>query len=178
MYITSILLEDFTLPDLRSVSAFKTQHMVTRLFHGPVSHILIYSGWMAVFLMLAIMDMYIKLPILNGNYLSLFVVGGITGLFYALGQIYNGTAIYQFVANTVVILLTTSFLSINRTNLLVIPIASYYVGLIWIFEFVVGSHLFYLLLCKKKGQHITWDRSGGPGEISPDEKLLDRLFKS
>lgn len=58
MYITSIVLEAYTLPQIRHLPQFKTQFLATHLFHGPISHILIYSGWLIFFLCMAVLDLF------------------------------------------------------------------------------------------------------------------------
>lgn len=95
IYITSIVLEAYTLPHLTKVNAFKTQFIATRLFHGPISHFLIYSGFIFAFFLLAILELlspYILKPHQWVSALGL-PIGGI----FALAQIYNKTYRYQLV---------------------------------------------------------------------------------
>jgi hypothetical protein len=177
IYLTSIVLEDFTLPDLRVVKSFKTQFIATHLFHGPISHILIYSGWMSVMLILAIVDSYLKLSIPTSYWPILLVSGGMLGVLFAFGQIYNGTAVYQFMTGTVSSVIIAVILIFNQISLSFVPVAAYFVGFAIAFELSLGSYLSYLLVLKIKKKHVVWDKSGGAGEIDADSKLIDRIFK-
>jgi hypothetical protein len=177
IYITSILLEDFTPSDLRLVKSFETQFIATHLFHGPISHILIYSGWMIVFLILAVIDMLWNLSSVSSNFPVLIIAGGVTGFFFALSQIYNGTAIYQYFTSTVIVIVFTTFLLMNDGNFSTAPIASFYYGLIAVFEIIIGSYLTLLAVFKLENKNIHWDKSGGSGEKMPGEKILDRLLR-
>jgi hypothetical protein len=177
MYITTIMLEDFTLPELREVTSYKTQFIATRLFHEPISHILIFGGWLTVFLILSIMDMSLQSPT-PSSYLPLIVMTGIiTGFFFAFAQIANGTAIYQFVTGTIIVGIHTVFLTFYPAEFSLSPITSYFLSLITTFEIVIGIYAGYLVLLKLRNKDVIWDKSGGPGHLKPDEKLIDRIFK-
>src|SRR3989344_3442306 len=95
IYITSIVLEDYTLPDLRKAMSYKTQFIATHLFHGPISHILIYCGWLYIFLTLAVLDIASGGGVLLRQPNMLFASGLFVGVVYAVAQIYNGTVPYQ-----------------------------------------------------------------------------------
>ncbi len=178
IYITTIMLEDFTLPELRDTRSYKTQYIATRLFHGPISHILIFSGWILVFLILAVLDVSLQVPNGTTNWQVLLMAGSITGFFVAFSNIANGTAVYQFFTGSIVVTILTFIISSNEITIATAPIMTYYVGLMVVFELCVGSYLAYLTyLKKKKGRHIIWDHSGGPGILKPDHKLLDLILR-
>lgn len=156
IYVTSIVLEDYTLPDLRSTSEFKTQFIATHLFHGSISHILIYSGWLLIFLTLALLDLSgIASPGLNTQ--NVLIIGGaIVGIVYALAQIYNGTSPYQFLIGLGVL---TIFLGklLTTINFTYRPVAIFFAATIIHFEIVLFLYFIYLWVRKRK---INWDGSG------------------
>lgn len=111
IYITSIVLEAYTLPHLTKVTAFKTQFIATRLFHGPISHFLIYSGFIFAFFLLAILELFS--PYVLKPHLWVSLLGLPIGIIYALAQIYNKTYRYQLVVS----LFCLAFFSILRTQI-------------------------------------------------------------
>lgn len=113
IYITSIVLEAYTLPQIQRVKEFKTQFIATHLFHGPISHVLIYSGWPVAMFFLALLEHLSLTGFLYPKYL--LIVGAMTtAVAYSIGQIYNHTAPYQMITNTILgIVLFTRFLSIQ-----------------------------------------------------------------
>lgn len=170
IYITSVVLENFTLPELRSLKAFKTQFIVTHLFHGPISHILIYSGWILVLLILSILDLHLPLSTPESQWLILLIAGGILGAFFSIGQIYNGTAFYQFLTGTISAYVTAYLLLVKQVSLSVVPITSYFVGFLISFELVIATYLIYLLILKLNGGHVIWGSSGKLHKVDSDEK--------
>lgn len=56
MYITSIVLESYAIPELTKSDFFKTQLKAMKLFHHPMSHVLVFSGWMFAMLILAFLN--------------------------------------------------------------------------------------------------------------------------
>lgn len=160
IYITSIVLEDFTLPQLRIVKGFKTQFIATHLFHGPVSHIAIYSSWMVVFLILSIVDIYLKIGIPAETWVLLLSAGGITGLLYAIAQIYNGSAIYQFITGILATLILTFALFQAQTSIYYVPVATYFSGFLIIFNLVLSAYFLRLSMLNIGEKYIILDRSG------------------
>lgn len=157
IYITSIVLEDYTLPQLRRVPHFKTQFIATHLFHGPISHILIYSGWLLVFFMLAMLEGASTIPT-PMTLTKLLVIGGsITGFAYAVAQIYNGTTPYQFITGTILLAI---FLLIGPLEGVVFgysPMGTFYLSLNILFELTL---LGYFAFLKIRRRRINWDQSG------------------
>jgi hypothetical protein len=175
IYITSIVLEDFTLPQLRFDKAFKTQFIATHLFHGPISHFLIYSGWLFVLLILASLDIQLPLPKESLYWIPLIISGLILGTFYAVAQIYNGTAVYQFVSGVTALIIIFILLFISKTNISHLPITSYFLGCIIAFVVVLGSYVLYLTYRYIKTGEANWDTSGG--QLIPDELKKHRLLQ-
>jgi len=134
---------------VRFVRSYKTQFIGTHLFHGPISHVFIYSGWLLVMLLLSIIDMYFRFSIPTSLPSIILFSGSLIGLFYALAQIYNGTFAYQFVTGTFAGLVFTVFALINRINLVFAPIALYFFAFLLTFELVIFCYLFLVLALKK-----------------------------
>lgn len=99
IYITSVVLEAFTLPDLRRINSYKTQFIATHLFHGPISHILVYTGYIVALFLLSVLDISTGA---GANITpSLMILCGITvGIIYSAAQAFNGTIPYQFITST------------------------------------------------------------------------------
>ncbi len=157
IYITSIVLEDYTMPELRSVPWFKTQFIATHLFHGPISHILIYSGWLLIFLALALLDLS-GVPVSKLSTQTLLIIGGaLVGAAYAGAQIYNGTAPYQFWVGFFALALFLTKLLVSGASLAFYPLGLFFISVIILFETVLSV---YFAVVLAKGKKINWDGSG------------------
>ena len=157
IYITSIVLEDYTLPDLRKIPLFKTQFIATHLFHGPVSHILLYSGWLFIFLSLALLDIF-GVSVSQLYFQNWLIMGGLfVGVTYAIAQIYNGTAPYQFFSGLIAFVIFFSTVFTKNLDLWFFPVALFFFALIIFFEFTL---LVYVAISYLKNGSINFDRSG------------------
>ena len=156
IYITSVVLEAFTLPDLRRLKSFKTQFIATHLFHGPIGHVLIYSGYILALFLLSIMDIVTG----DGASLSPVVIGvcGLAvGIIYSIAQAFNGTIPYQFVTSLAAFLIFVIVHSARVHGLLF----DYSLSTFFFFfsiAFLITS-LVYLVWKAKKTENI-WDMSG------------------
>lgn len=157
IYITSIVLEKYTLPEIKHLYEFKTQFIATHLFHGPISHILIYSGWYLTFFSLALIDLHLGIFQLNVPPQALIIAGGITGLFYAFAQIYNGTAPYQFITGLVSMIVFDLAIILGNFNFLDFPVAAFFFGIGCLFNLTL---FIYVLIDKLNDGKIMFDRSG------------------
>lgn len=99
IYIASIVIDEYTSAELREEESFDIQFLATHLFHGPVSHVLMFAGFSLAFLALIFLSA-------NGNAVEIgsrpewiILAGAAVGLFHALSQIYNGNALYQFIVD-------------------------------------------------------------------------------
>jgi len=156
MYITSVVIETFTPPALRGKKSFKTQFIATHLFHGPISHILIYSGYIIVLFLLGVIDFDM------GNTTSLLpwimvICGLCAGVIYSAAQNFNGTILYQWITALItgVIFISTFFTEII-TSLFEYSFATFY--FFFSLAFLMTS-LGYLFLRKRRGENL-WDMSG------------------
>jgi len=125
IYITSIVLEAFTLPKLRNASGFKTQFIATHLFHGPTSHFLIYSGAIFSLFILALLEYILGSQHAVNNalvFLSLPV-----GLFYAFAQIYNNTYFYQLATSLISLIAFLVLVSLDHGESKLGTVGMYYI---------------------------------------------------
>lgn len=132
IYITSILIEAYTKHKLETVDSFKTQYTATDLFHGPLSHILIYSGWIIELLIISLFEINTGLVLSTQINKSIIVAGGMLGLLYALLQIYNGTALYQFITGILSLTILLGTIIIKK-----VPIINYTISMYFLFFCVV-----------------------------------------
>lgn len=157
IYVTSVVIEAYTLLEIRKLSAFKTQFVGTHLFHGPISHIFIYSGWIVVFLLLALLDLSgSKLtPIVSG--MVFLAAATISGGAYGLAQIINGTAFFQVITGLIALIIFCGEMIWRPVNLWEHPIALYFLILIFTFN---ATLIIYSSIMRSKIGKIDWDRSG------------------
>ena len=94
IYITSVVIETLTPKQAREDSLFRRQTLAINLFHGPISHIIIFSGFIISGALLAILDLYTG-PTLDSLPRYILASGAILGLTMGYAQITNGTAPYQ-----------------------------------------------------------------------------------
>ena len=93
----AVILEAFTLPKLRKQPAFQTQFIATYLFHGPISHFFIYSGYIFAFFLLALIE-FVS-PFQLSVHIPIALLGLPIGVIYAFAQIYNKTYRYQMITS-------------------------------------------------------------------------------
>ena len=159
IYTTSIVLEGYTLPELRDIKAFKTQFIATHLFHGPISHILIYSGFQFGLLALSYLDTVIPIRHrLTTPILLLAALGTLLGFIFALSQIYNRTHPYQLISGIIclsglAILMAMQTGVIFREPLFIFSLGFFISFCLSLSMYIVGRMYFY----KEK---VDWDASG------------------
>ena len=159
IYITSIVLEAFTLPQLRRFKEFKTQFIATHLFHGPISHVLIYSGWPIALLTIALLNAanpHSQIIYSFLIYATLLFCSLISGVGFAIGQIYNKTFPYQYISVLFCLTVLSYTLIIKNINLFSSP------TYIFLFGFCLSTILVlspYILWYLHKHGQIHWDIS-------------------
>lgn len=155
MYITSIIIEAFTLPHLRKQKSFCTQFIATNLIHGPISHIIIYSGYILALFLLSIIE------VINQSNSSipttlLIICGIIAGMIYCITQNFNGTIRFQFRTSFVTLFLFIVFyLNKSQESIFNYSLATFF--LFFSISFLIAS-LFYLIfeMSKKNKKGISW----------------------
>lgn len=153
IYMTSIVLERYTLPSLRKHPAFDTQFIATHLFHGPISHVMIFSNIIIALLILSILDLSIYSHF-NDRAPWLILAGGIAGSFYAYAQIYNKTYPYQFFTAIGALCVFAIVVLVRHTNALASPTATYFVGFEATF-LLTNVNYFILKILKKEKLSFT-----------------------
>ena len=155
IYVASITHKAFTLPELKNLDSYKTQHIATHIFHGPISHVLIFSGYIIVFLLLSVLDIFTGRGS-AGVTQYLWGSGAILGLFFGLAQIFNGSIPYQFVTSLVTFLIQLMYAQKTHHSIYEYSVATYFVG--FSISFLLVSLIYYFY----RGRHKEniWDLSG------------------
>lgn len=150
IYVASMVMEAYTIPELTRSEFFKTQLIAIKLFHHPISHVLVFSG--GLFAMLTIVFLDLSLKSLHPTDITLLIFAGfLAGGFYAYSQIHNGTAIFHIPAGLIcLILLLTSF-RLTNTPFSQSITGSYFLPFLLTFNIVI---LVYILSLKKRNKKI------------------------
>ena len=154
IYITSIVIEAFTPLDLKKSKSFNIQDNVIHLFHGPISHTLIYSGYIIIFFLFSIMEKNSN-PTTSLLY-TMVVCGIITGIMYTIAQSFNGTILYQFITS-----LSIFVIVITRYGTNIISVFNYSLQTFFFFflvSFLITSSV-YILYMRKRTKSIWYIRS-------------------
>lgn len=158
IYITAIVIENYTVLELKKRDPFRKQFVATHLFHGPVSHFLIYSGWIVVFLIIALIDSIVFVPFQPSFYLGLLVTGAIVaGFAYGMAQVFNGTSPYQLVTGLVTLLIALLVLGLNPLVFHFTLVMVFFIFLNATFNLTILGYFLFLKLHRGK---IEWDRFG------------------
>lgn len=83
MYITAVTSEVFVLKNIVRTREFKTLDMAHKIFHGPISHVLVFSGAVYAFLTICLMESTIPTAVLaQQTFLmpSYLIVGVLLGI--------------------------------------------------------------------------------------------------
>lgn len=150
VYVTSIVLEAYTPPELTKHEFFKTQLIAIKMFHHPISHVLLVSGLMFAMLILTFLNISIGQPSL-ANVKLLFLMGTLSGLVYAYSQIRNGTAIFNIPAGIICLGLLLSYLKFYSISFSETSLGSYYFSLLIMYNITMAT---YLLTLKKRNRKI------------------------
>lgn len=150
IYITSIVLEAYTIPELTKSEFFKTQLLALKLFHHPISHTLVFSGFMFVLLILAILESSIsyKGP---ENLKTLLFAGGLGGIVFSFAQIRSSTAIFNLPASLICFILLLLNFQVRHQTLNHLTIGSYYLMFLAVFNLTTLS---YVLTLKRRQKRI------------------------
>jgi len=103
IYMTAVIIDTLTPKHVRNAPHLRKQLLATNLFHGPVSHIIIFSGFIVSGALLAILDLS-TVPTPDSLPKLVLFSGAILGLSMGYAQITNGTAPYQTVTGIVCII--------------------------------------------------------------------------
>lgn len=103
MYMASVVIETLTPEIAKKSEDFKRQFLSINLFHGPISHIVIFSGFIVAGVLLALLDLATG-PTLESIPRLILASGAILGLSMGYAQITNGTAPYHTITGIVCII--------------------------------------------------------------------------
>lgn len=150
IYITSIVLKAYTIPELTKSEFFRSQLVAMNLFHHPISHILMYSGWIVAFLILCFIDIS-SAQTVNHHTRTLLAVGSLGGVVYSYSLIRNKTAIYQIPIALFSLFVLSLSLFIAKIPLAQTSFGTYYLGFLVVYNFILLS---YLALLRIKNENI------------------------
>jgi hypothetical protein len=98
-YVAAIVIEQCMLkPDEDQPKRYKALHLYNEFFHGPFSHVLMYSGIDALFLILCILEKnhpLLSFDLIDSAYYYYLIYGVILGIAYYYWQLWNGTWKHQ-----------------------------------------------------------------------------------
>lgn len=150
IYVASMVMEAYTIPELTKSEFFKTQLIAIKLFHHPISHVLVFSG--GLFAMLTMVFLDISIGNLSPTNVPLLVFAGfLGGVFYAYSQIHNGTAIFQIPAGLICLILLASIFHFKSITLNQTTTGAYFLPFLIMFNL---SLVIYILSLKKRHKKI------------------------
>jgi hypothetical protein len=154
IYITAVITETLTPQEFRKMPYFKRQFTVTNMFHGPISHTIIFSGFIVAGALLCILDLMTG-PTIDSIPRLLLVGGGIMGLSMGYSQIINGSAPYHTVIGIVSVVGLYVLDRVEGWKFTSSPVGIFMIG------FFVAFLLLniYTIIFRWKGKNI-WGRSG------------------
>ena len=100
IYMTAVIIETLKPSHARNTSSLRKQITAINLFHGPISHIIIFSGFIISGALLAVLDLTTG-PTPDSLPRLVLFSGAILGLSMGYAQITNGTAPYQTVTGII-----------------------------------------------------------------------------
>ena len=154
MYITAVIIETLTPPQFRKVPYLKRQFTVTNLFHGPVSHTLMFSGYIVAFALLCILDI-VTGPSLSSIPRLFLISGALLGLSVGYAQITNGSAPFQTITGILSALALIILDRVEGWKFTESPVGIYMIG--FITTFLILNLYYFTFHWKWKN---IWHRSG------------------
>lgn len=154
MYIASVIIDIYTPRQLRKIPYLRRQAIATDIFHGPISHIIIFSGFIIAAVLLCILDLMTG-PTLDSIPRLLLIGGAILGLSMGYAQIVNGTAPYQTITGIVSVIALVFLDWLQGWKFTGSPVGIYMIGFIITFLFL---NIYYITFHWKF--HNIWTRSG------------------
>ncbi|OGM33195.1 hypothetical protein A3D00_00420 [Candidatus Woesebacteria bacterium RIFCSPHIGHO2_02_FULL_38_9] len=96
MYIISIIKEQFTTKSLKNHPEYKILYLTNEYFHGPVSHVLIFSGGFTLFFLISILELFYATHEINLTKVSFYIIYGLLfGGLFLFAQLFNKTWKHQ-----------------------------------------------------------------------------------
>lgn len=154
IYMTSVIIDTLTPRDVRKTPELRKQLLATSMFHGPISHIIIFSGFIVSGALLAILDLSTG-PTLDTLPRYILVSGAILGLTMGYAQITNGTAPYQTITGIICIIALFIMDKFENWKFTSSPIGIYMIG--FFITFILLNLYYFNFRWKWKN---LWTRSG------------------
>lgn len=154
IYMTSVIIDTLTPKEVRKNLKLRKQLLATHLFHGPISHIIIFSGFIVSGALLTILDLSTG-PTLDSLPKLILVSGAILGLFMGYAQITNGSAPYQTITGLFCVAALFILDKFENWKFTLSPLGAYMIGFFITFLLL---NLYYIIF-QWKWKNL-WGRSG------------------
>lgn len=154
MYITAVITETLTPQQFRKLPYFRRQFIATNMLHGPVSHTIMFSGFIVAGALLVILDMITGTPLESLPRLFL-VCGALLGLSMGYAQIVNGSAPFHTITGIISVIALVILDRFNDWKFTGSPIGVYMMG--FLITFLILN--IYTIMFRWKWKNL-WNRSG------------------
>lgn len=154
IYITSVIIDTYTPRQLRKIPHLRRQTLATNMFHGPISHIIMFSGFIIAAALLSILDLMTG-PTLESIPRLLLISGAIMGLSMGYAQIVNGTAPYHTITGIISVIALVILDRIEGWKFTASPMGIYMIG--FTATFLILNAYYFTFHWKWKN---LWGRSG------------------
>lgn len=112
--------------ELRTYPEFKKLKTALKLFHGPISHVFIYSGGLGMLLVISFLEYFNPTRASNSfNFFEYILVGIILGTIYFLSQIRNRTWKHQMPGFQILLVIDLIYLGLNQNQILNLPFSAF-----------------------------------------------------
>lgn len=127
IYITAIIQEQYILLPLKKIGSYKTLSIVNKVFHGPISHVLIYSGAYALLMIICFLERYNPLNFTNSYLLAIYIIYGFAfGIMYFWSRVKDSTWRYQKPVMLFIFFIYLVFLLLSNIDLKYCPFNVFY----------------------------------------------------
>jgi len=154
IYITAVILETLTPPGFRKLPYLSRQFKVTNMFHGPISHTIMFSGYIIAFSLLCVLDLMTG-PSISSIPRLFLISGALLGLSAGYAQISSGNAPFQTITGVLSVIALVILDQVEGWKFTQSPIGIYMIGFFITFLFLNV----YTIVFRWKGKNI-WSRSG------------------
>lgn len=122
MYLSGILVEQYTMKELRTDPEFKKLKTAIKLFHGPISHVFIYSGGLGLLLVISFLEFFNPAKFLEPIVIFQYIAVGIVfGTIYFISQIRNKTWKHQLPGFFIILVIDLIFIGANIDRIQRLP---------------------------------------------------------
>ncbi|MCA9379135.1 hypothetical protein KC640_01780 [Candidatus Dojkabacteria bacterium] len=158
MYVTAIASEIYVLKRMKKDSGFSVLNMAHKLFHGPLSHVFMFSGGIFLFITISLMESTIPISYLQGNsYLmpAYLLVGVVLGIVIGIVTVKDMTWEHQIPWTIMEFLLLLFIVVVNQLDL---SVHLFTLTTLFAIVMVNITYLFKIIHANYRGEHYTYAR--------------------